>query len=152
MTDDQTDFAQQYLAADSVLEMPLPDKLAIYYHVRCEHADRLITVARDVAGDARLIYQWQRTQSAQNADFVIRELLRKCPGVSVRALRHAISKYGVLYTTTALEQMLERINAETRERLEPEMRLLRAILGVDFTGPLDLPQVSTAEQIMRMMR
>lgn len=36
------DFAQQYLGEFATMEMPLADRLAIYYHLRCEAFDRAV--------------------------------------------------------------------------------------------------------------
>jgi hypothetical protein len=145
MTDD---FAQQYLGEFSTMEMPLDEKMAIYYHVRCENYDRMICRARDAWGDAKVTRPWELSNVNQHAEWVIREILRAYPELPNGRLRYAIRKYGERYTPAALEEMWAKIEAEQRSRLADEVELIRQIIGVDISAD-GLCQLSSAEEILR---
>lgn len=151
MIDDPTDFAAQFLNESSVLEMPLEDKMAIYYHVRCEHYDRMVCRARDPFGDAKVTRPWELSSTNEHAGWVIREITRAYPELPPGRLRYTISKYGERYTTEAMEQMWAKIEAERRARLEPEIELIRQIIGLD--QPMGaLRQLGTVEEMLRAIK
>lgn len=107
------DFAQHYLSEASTLEMPLEQRLAIYYHVVCEHFDRMVCSDRDVFGDAQPSSQMQRAEINRNAEWMIRQILYDNQECNARELRLQISKYGSRYTTKRLEEMLEHLTSRT---------------------------------------
>jgi hypothetical protein len=109
MSDDR-DFAQQYLGEFATREMPLEDKLALYYHVRCEAFDRVLCSQRDPWGDARPVTTSQLAAINQNALEVRAQLLSAFPQVDRGRFALAIREYGERYTTEAMQAMLDRLN------------------------------------------
>lgn len=105
------DFAQQYLCEASTLEMPLDQRLAIYYHLQCEYFDRMVCSDRDAFGDAQPSSQMQRAEINRHAEWMIRQILHDYPDVDERYLRMQISKYGSRYTTKRLEEMYEHLSS-----------------------------------------
>ena len=107
----ETDFAQQFLGEFATMEMPPEDRLALYYHVRCERFDRVVCPMRDISGDARPVTTHETALINQHASEVLRQLAAAHPDLPAGRLRHAISRYGQRYTTEEMEKMLERLES-----------------------------------------
>jgi len=103
------DFAQQFLSPHATMEMPIEDRLALFYHLTCERFDRTVCHGRDAFGDAVPTEGWQRTVINANAEEVLRQLVRAIPEVPEGKLRYAIRRYGDRYSTAQMEAMMAQI-------------------------------------------
>lgn len=107
---DLPDFAQQYLGEFATMEWPLEDRLACWYHVRCEMFDRSVSAVRDPWGDAVPTRPGQWARMNANAEEVVCQLEAAHPELPRGKIRYAIRRYGQRYTTARMIEMLERLN------------------------------------------
>jgi hypothetical protein len=138
---DEPDFAQQYLADTASLEMPIEDRLALWYHIRCECHDRAVCSVIGPDGVARPANSAELTIVNRFADDLRRQLAAAHPELQPGRLWSAISHYGRRYSHNQMIRMLAHLDltngAHGRDQF-PSRALVEIVLGLP---PIDIEQV-----------